>query len=201
MGVEGFDISPEPTERKTNDDGSIVREIWSLPTDEMFLDSFLRDIFEHHWKGLRFGPLIEGAAYEWKCPTAPTKIGLMDGYLTIHFGHGGHFHLCIGENKGSDKFPVSVELRAHRRPSKAQIFRSYGRDGKPVSWGFEMWNGKDEPMISIFFANPFIEDDDTLADEPKWERLAMWRDISSKWLGREAEVIDQEGQGFRATKR
>lgn len=197
MGNEDFEISSEPTETKRNDDGSISREIWSLPADEAFLEAFLRDIFENHWEGIRFGPLIQGAAYEWKCPTAPTKIGLMDGYLTIHFGHGGHFHLCIGENVGSEKFPTPPELRQHRKPSKAQIFRGYGRDGKPVTWGFEMWNGKDEPMISIFFANPFIEDDDTLAEEPKWERLAMWREVSKKWLKRDRETIDEEGAGFR----
>lgn len=189
--------SPEPTETLRAGDGSISRELWRVPTDEQVLEAFLRDIFETHWEGIRFGPLIQGAAYEWKCPSAPTKIDLMDGYLTVHFGRGGHFHLCIGENKGSEAFPTPPELRAHRRPSKAQIFRGYGRDGKPVTWGFEMWNGKDEPMISIFFANPFIDDDDTLANEPRWERLAMWRSIAERWLGRAPEPIDEQGAGFR----
>ncbi|MEM8975524.1 MAG: hypothetical protein AAGD43_25960 [Pseudomonadota bacterium] len=197
--LQGFDISPVPTEVSTKDNGSIERENWSLPTEEAFLEAFLRDIFENHWEGIRFGPLIQGAAYEWKCSSGPTRIGLMDGYLTIHFAHGGHFHLCIGENKGSEEYPTPAELRAHRKPSKAQIFRGYGRDGKPVTWGFEMWNGKEEPMISIFFSNPFIEDDDTLSDEPVWERLSMWREISGKWLGRPPEDIDSEGIGFRGS--
>jgi hypothetical protein len=182
------------------DNGARSREYWELPLNEDFLQAFLRDIFESHWRGIRFGPLIQGAAYEWRCPTEPTQITLSDGYLTVLFGGGGHFHLCIGENKGSERAPTSPELRAHRRPSKAQIFRGFGADGKPVTWGFEMWNGKNEPMISIFFANPFIDDDDSLADEPQWDRLAMWRRVSKTWLGREEEALDAEGRGFRSPK-
>jgi hypothetical protein len=186
----------EPSETIRGEDGAVRREIWKLETKEATLEAFLRDVFETHWSGIRFGPLIEGAAYEWRCPGAPEKIGLLDGYLTVMFGHGGHFHLCIGENRGSDRFPVAPELTRRRQPSKAQLFRGYGPDGKPVSWGFEMWNGAGEPMISIFFANPFIEDDDSLAETPDFSRLATWRAISKRWLGRGPEAIDEEGRGF-----
>ncbi|MFD1704336.1 hypothetical protein ACFSCV_15115 [Methylopila henanensis] len=186
-----------PTETVRGDDGAPKREIWSLPAEEPTLEAFLRDVFENHWRGIRFGPLIEGAAYEWKCPAAPEKIGLTDGYLTVMFGSGGHFHLCIGENRGSERFPVSAELTKRRKPSKAQLFRGYGADGKPVTWGFEMWNGAGEPMISIFFPNPFIEDDDSLAGTPDFSRLATWRAIAKRWLGRPAEAIDEQGRGFR----
>ena len=89
-------------------------------------------------------------------------------------------------------------MKLRRKPSKAQIFRAFARDGKPVSWGFEMWNGAEEPMISIFFPNPFIEADDTLSAVPDFSRLATWRQVASKWLGREPEAIDEEGSGFRA---
>lgn len=188
--------SREPTETIRAEDGTPKREIWALAPEEATLEAFLRDVFENHWDGVRFGPLIEGAAYEWKCPTAPRKIALMDGYLTVMFGDGGHFHLCIGENRGSERFPVSPELTRRRKPSKAQLFRGRGRDGKPVTWGFEMWNGSGEPMISIFFPNPFIEDDDSLAGTPDFSRLATWRAISKRWLGREPEAIDEEGRGF-----
>lgn len=190
-------IAPrEPTETIRGEDGALRREIWAFEPQEAALEAFLRDVFETHWDGIRFGPLIEGAAYEWKCPSAPQKIGLMDGYLTVMFGNGGHFHLCIGENRGSERFPVSAELTRRRKPSKAQLFRGYGRDGGPVTWGFEMWNGAGEPMISIFFPNPFIEDDDSLAKTPDFSRLATWRAISKRWLGREPEAIDEEGRGF-----
>ncbi len=191
-------IGPDPSSVDRKADGSPSREYWELPLDEAFLYVFLRDVFENHWQGLCFGPLIQGAAYELRCPGPPTKISLLDGYLTVMFERGGHFHLCIGENKGSERFPVSAELRAHRRPSKARVFRGFGADGKPVTWGFEMANGKDEPMISIFFPNPFINEDDSLAETPQWSRLETWRTISKTWLRREAETLDSEGKGFRA---
>ena len=143
--------------------------------------------------------MIEGAAYEWRCPSPPTKIGFSDGYLTVHFATGGHFHLCIGENRGHPQNPTPPELTARRKPSKAQLFRGFGRDGKPLSWGFEMWNGAGEPMISVFFPNPFIEDDDALAEVPDFSRLATWRSIAGVWLRRAPEAIDEEGRGFRAS--
>jgi hypothetical protein len=42
--------------------GSPSREVWDLALDEDYLHAFLRDIFEAHWQGIRFGPLIQGAA-------------------------------------------------------------------------------------------------------------------------------------------
>ncbi len=170
--------------------------MWKLPVETEFLRAFLADIFENHWHGIRFGPIIEGAAYEWRCPSAPTRIGYFDGYLTVHFSTGGHFHLCVGENRGSAKFPTPDELLTRRMPSRAQIFRGFGQDGKPLSWGFEMWNGAGEPMISIFFANPFIEDDDSLSPVPDFGRLATWRAIARRWLGRAPEALDAQGKGF-----
>ncbi len=198
MTTSTWTIDPEPSDRHRAADGRVSREVWALPAEEPFLEAFLRDVFETHWQGIRFGPLIEGAAYEWKCPTEPKQIGLMDGYLTVMFGNGGHFHLCIGENRGTADHPTPPELMARRKPSKAQIFRGFGRDGFPVTWGFEMWNGSGEPMISIFFPNPFIEDDDSLSETPDFTRLACWRAIAKRWLGRDPETLDEMGKGFRA---
>ena len=93
-------ISSEPQRIRAEGCGTVEREIWPLPVGEAFLKDFLTDIFENHWQDIRFGPLIQGAAYEWRCPGAPAKLTLFDGYLTITFGSGGHFHLCIGENNG-----------------------------------------------------------------------------------------------------
>ena len=195
MTAARWTITSEP-ETIEDESGRRTREIWPLPLEEAFLETFLRELFEQHADGLVFGPLIQGAAYEFRCPGKPRSVTLFDGYLTIHFGTGGHFHLCIGENKGAPSNPTPPELKAHRRPSKAQLFRGFGRDGKPLSWGFEMWNGKDEPMISIFFPNPFLTDDDRIAEEPDFSRLAVWRSIAKTWLGREPEALDEEGQGF-----
>lgn len=195
MAAANWRIDSEP-QTVRDAEGRRTREVWPLPAEEAFLEPFLRQLFEKHWQGLVFGPLIQGAAYEFRCPSAPRKITLFDGYLTVHFGGGGHFHLCIGENMGSDSNPTPAALRAHRKPSKAQLFRGFGRDGKPLSWGFEMWNGKDEPMISVFFPNPFLTDDDRIADAPDFSRLSVWRAVARTWLGREPEALDEEGRGF-----
>ena len=195
MAEAEWTISGEP-EAVVDADGRKTREVWPLPMEEAFLEAFLRDLFERHWEGLVFGPLIQGAAYEFKCPSKPRSVTLFDGYLTVHYGSGGHFHLCIGENRGPEASPTPPELRAHRKPSKAQLFRGYGRDGKPVTWGFEMWNGKDEPMISIFFPNPFLTDDDQIAEQPDFSRLSVWRSVAKTWLNREPEALDEAGRGF-----
>ena len=59
-----------------------------------------------------------------------------------------------------------------------------------------MKNGAGEPMITIFFATPFVTNAEILEQEPKWERLAMWRDISLKYLHRPAEAFDESGHGY-----
>ena len=171
-------------------------EVWTLPTDEGYLHGLLDDIFRNHWPSIVFGPLIQGAAYEFRCPRAPKSIELFDGYLTVHFG-GGHFHLCIGENLGSESNPTPEDLRKHRRPSRAEFFRGLDRNGAPVNWGFRMFNGKDEPQISIFFPNPFLTDDDGIADSPDWTRLAVWEDVARRYLDRAPDPRDRSGRGFR----
>jgi hypothetical protein len=176
--------------------GMRALQVWPLPRDEAFLQEFLTYVFTNYWDQIVFGPLIEGAAYEMVCPRAPSRISLFDGYLTVAFD-GPHFHLCIGDNKGTPDDPTPDKLRARRKPSRAEIFRRLDKDGAPISWGFEMRNGADEPMISIFFANPFLSAGDKLTPEPLWERLAMWRDLARRYLGREPEAFDQSGRGYR----
>jgi hypothetical protein len=176
--------------------GKRALQTWPLPLDAGFLQEFLTYIFETYWDQIVFGPLIQGAAYEFTCPCAPRNIRLFDGYLTVSFG-GPHFHLCIGENKGTALEPTPEDLKGRRRPSRARIFRRLDREGAPISWGFDMDNGAGEPMISIFFASPFLSAGDKLNDEPQWERLAMWRDIARRYLGRQPEAFDESGHGFR----
>lgn len=188
-------ISKEPQVEKL-EGGDRALQIWPLPTEEAFLEEFLSYVFTTYWDQVVFGPIIEGAAYELTCPSAPTTCRLFDGYLTVSFG-GPHFHLCVGENKGHPREPTPDALKARRKPSKARIFRRLDETGAPISWGFEMWNGWGEPMISIFFASPFLLAGDRLVKEPQWERLAMWRDISQRYLGREPEAFDESGHGYR----
>lgn len=171
-------------------------EVWNLPIEEEYLRAFLEYIFENHWQSIIFGPVIQGAAYEFRCPREPKSIALLDGYLTVHFG-GSHFHLCIGENKGTESNPTPLELREHRRPSRAEVFRGLDRAGAPVTWGFRMFNGRDEPQITIFFPNPFLTDDDGIADSPDWTRLAVWEDIARRYLDRKPDPRDRSGLGFQ----
>lgn len=189
-----YDIASEPIVEKLPG-GERAVQYWALPTDEAFLEEFLTYIFETYWDRIIFGPLIEGAAYEWTCPSPPQKIRLFDGYLTVSFG-GPHFHLCIGENKGPPRDPTPPELKARRMPSKARLFRRIDKHGAPISWGFEMENGAGEPMISIFFASPFLEAGDKIRREPKWEQLTMWRDVAQRYLGRLPEAFDETGYGY-----
>lgn len=175
--------------------GQRALQTWALPTDQEFLQEFLTYVFETYWDQIVFGPMIQGAAYEFTCPCKPERIRLFDGYLTITFG-GPHFHLCIGENKGPPLDRTPEDLKRRRRPSKAWIFRRLDKHGAPLSWGFEMENGAGEPMISIFFASPFLSAGDKLNKEPMWERLVMWRDISKRYLGREPEALDESGKGY-----
>jgi hypothetical protein len=187
---------PKEPHVTTLEGGKRALQVWPLPLDEAFLEEILTYVFTNYWSDIVFGPLIAGAAYEMTCPRPPSRIKLFDGYLTVAFD-GPHFHLCIGDNKGSPGSPTPEALKARRRPSRAEIFRRLDKDGAPISWGFEMHNGAGEPMISIFFASPFLLAGDKLTPEPEWQRLAMWRDIARRYLGREPEVFDESGKGFR----
>jgi hypothetical protein len=184
----------EPTLVKK--DGRVVRHLWDLPLDPDFLERFLTDVFGTYWDRIVFGPLVEGASYEMQCPCAPTRTDLSNGYLTIWFG-GTHFHLCIGDVHSADPArPTTEEWRRERKPAVARLFRMIDSDGAPSSWGFEMRNGRDDSQLAIFFENPFLSRDDGIEDEPHWERLAMWRDISARYLGRPPEAYDESGKGF-----
>jgi hypothetical protein len=178
-------------------DGS-REEIYALPTDTGFLEDILRHLFENHWQSIVFGPLIEGGAYEFRCPCKPRSITLFDGYLTIHFG-GTHFHLCIGENRGSESWPTPADLRRIRRTSRAEIVRGFDADGAPISWQLRLFNGEGTPQLNVFFPNPFLTDEDQLAAEPDWSRLAVWDDIATRYLGRRQaqDPLDRSGRGFR----
>ena len=179
---------------ETSTSGSVT-ELYDLPLDEEYLQELLSYIFETHWEGIVFGPLIQGGAFEIRCPNAPKNISLMDGYLTVHFGRS-HFHLCIGDNWGTGNHPTADELRAHRKPSRAEIFRRLDKDGCGISWGLQMFNGQGEQQISIFFPNPFLTDEDGIAEDPDWSRLSTWEDIGRRYLGRELDAADRSGRGF-----
>ena len=184
---------------KIDSDNGNRQEIYDLPIETDFLEELLRYIFENHWHSIVFGPIIEGGAYEFHCPNEPRSITLFDGYLTVHFG-GTHFHICIGENMGSAFNPTPPALKKIRRTSRAEIVRGFDENGSPIIWQLRLFNGDGTPQLNIFFPNPFLTDEDGIADTPDWSRLDVWDDIAMRYLGRHQlqDPLDRSGQGFRA---
>ena len=133
-----------------------------------------------------------------KAAQAPDRIGMMDGYLTIAFGVP-HFHICIGEHKGTRASPVSPELAHHRRTARAELYRRISRDGTPVSWGLRLLNGKGEQQITVLLPNPFLDrDTDKIRKAPDWSALDLWDRLRAQWLGlNEPDPLDRAGKGFR----
>jgi hypothetical protein len=183
--------------RVTEADGSVL-EIFTLPSDPASLEALLRDLFENHWQEITFGPIIQGAAWEMQAPSAPSHVGMLDGYITIAFG-APHFHLCIGEHKGLGGRPVSEELARHRRTSRAELYRQLDGQGAPVSWGVRLFNGKDEQQITILLPNPFLSPTkENVLKKPDWSRLALWDALRARWLGLATpDPLDRSAAGFR----
>jgi hypothetical protein len=181
----------------TDDDGHVV-DIFPLPTDEATLERVLRDLFETYWDKIVFGPIIQGAAWEYQAPHAPTHVGLLDGYLTVAFG-ASHFHLCIGPTRGASHSPTPPELARHRQCAQAELFRRLDRSGTPASWGLRLWNGHGEQQATIVFPNPFLSADGTkVLRQPDWSRLALWDEMRLRYLGlQDPDPFDRSGTGFR----
>jgi len=177
-------------------DGATV-EIFALPTDEVSLAALLRDLFEHHWDKITFGPLIQGAAWEIRAPHAPTHIGMLDGYLTVAFG-ASHFHLCIGATRGPRHDPTPPSLARHRKTARAELYRRLDRSGAPASWGLRLFNGAGEQQLTILLPNPFLSaEGDKLVQEPDWSRLALWDELRARWTGSAGpDPLDRSGVRF-----
>jgi hypothetical protein len=183
-------------QRLIDEDGAVV-EVFALPIDAASLEELLRDLFQNYWREIVFGPIIQGAAWEMRTDRAPEKIGILDGYLTITFGVP-HFHLCIGEHRGTEDDPVPPALAHHRRTSRAELYRRLGGGGTPVSWGLRLFNGKGEQQITVLLPNPFLDaDTDKILQTPDWSRLALWDRLRARWFGlTEADPADRSGRGF-----
>ena len=194
MASERDEISP-----RVEIDNGLRQEIFPLPTDSDSIEELLRHIFDRHWPSIVFGPIIEGGAYEIRCPCEPRSITLFDGYLTVHFG-ATHFHVCIGENLGSPENPTPPALRRTRRTARMEIVRGFDAEGAPITWQLRLFNGDGTPQLNVFFPNPFLTDADRIADEPDWSRLDVWDDIATRFLGRglAQDPLDRSGRGFRA---
>jgi len=163
-----------------NADGSRT-EYHEVPTDASTLERLMREIFEQHWDDITAGPIVPGAAYELMYSKAP-KVTLSAGYLTVDTGEY-HFHLYLGEPESKAAAATNPELARQRKISRAVFFSETREGGKgclPGSWGFRMWNGLGEQMITIYFPNPYF-DKQGMIKEPQWERLQLWEHMRAQY--------------------
>ncbi len=180
---------------RVDEPGMGVLEVFPLDTSEDFLFGLCKDIFEHYWSSIHFGILIQGAVWEIRAPNAPTRISLYDGYLTADFG-AWHFHVCIGQHKGSRNNPATPELAAWRRTSRAELYRHLDDANAPVGWGLRLFNGKDEQQLTVFLPNPFLSDELKPLPEPDWTRLNLWNHLRQSCLGLEQDPKDRSAKRF-----
>lgn len=169
-------------------------EIFPLAADETTLRTLLTEIFNEHWSAVRFGPLIQGAVFEIAAPQLPRGIGMLDGYLTVDFG-SWHFHLCIGEHRGSPGHPTPPDLARHRQTARAEFYRNV-TGGAPISWAFRMFNGAGEQQMTVMLPNPFLSDEMGILKTPDWTQLAIWDRLRKRYLGLEPELRDRSASAF-----
>ncbi|MEX2148276.1 MAG: hypothetical protein WED01_14805 [Candidatus Rokuibacteriota bacterium] len=134
----------------------------------------LVEIFTDHWAEVFAGPIIEGAAYEIRFPEAP-RLSMLDGYLTVDVG-AWHFHLCVGDHRGAPG-----DLARVRRVARAAFFRTEGGSCVPGSWGVRLWNGRGEQMITVFFPNPYLDEQQHRTREPRWEQTRLWQGLRDRY--------------------
>jgi len=79
------------TPQRVLEPGIGILDLSPRATTEERLYTILRDLFEHHWQDIAFGPLMQGAAWELRTDRPPHKVVLHNGYLTVDFGRM-HMH-------------------------------------------------------------------------------------------------------------
>lgn len=169
-----------------NEPGNGTLEIWQLDTAEESLKKLFTDIFTNWWKEIQYGLLIQGGVLEFEPPCAPTKLGFLDGYLTVEFGHYGHMHLCVGLNKGYHCSPTAPEVAAIRKPSRVELYRKLSAKGEPTFWALRCFNSRlpePEQTLTIYLPNPLLTHDLNYADPPDWQKLRLWNHIRCTYLG------------------
>lgn len=172
-------------------------EIFPIDPQTSILFDLIEDIFTNYWQDIHFGVLIQGAAWEIKAPNAPERVSLLDGYLTVDFG-AWHFHICIGEHKGSKKYPIDPELAVHRRTSRAELYRRLNGTCVPQSWGLRLFNGENEQQMTIFLPNPFLTNEMKVTRHPDWSKLELWDHLRKKYLDLEPDEKDRQNKKFQA---
>ncbi|MBI4398595.1 MAG: hypothetical protein HY586_05670 [Candidatus Omnitrophica bacterium] len=147
------------------------------PLEEARLFELFQELFLKHWRQIVFGPCISGAVFEIRLSSPPKAVTYSDGYLTVDTGPW-HFHLCLGYSKVSAR--ISEELAQQRRVARAAFFESTNKSCVPKSYGFRMWNGAGEQMITLFFPNPYLTEEMKIK-KPDWTRLELWKGMKAKY--------------------
>jgi len=142
------------------------------------VERLMTEVFREHWAAISAGPIVDGAAYEIRFTAAPT-LSMLDGYLTVDTGPW-HFHLCVNDHRGA----ATPELARVRRVARAAFFRTDGGSCVPGAWGLRLWNGRGEQMITVYFPNPWLDDELERLREPRWERTALWDDLRERYARR-----------------
>jgi len=139
------------------------------------VERLMLEVFGEHWAAISAGPIVDGAAYEIRFISAP-KLSMLDGYLTIDTGPW-HFHLCVNDHRGA----ATPELARVRRVARAAFFHTDGGSCVPGAWGLRLWNGRGEQMITVYFPNPWLDDELERVREPRWERTALWEGLRTRY--------------------
>ena len=155
-------------------DGSVTRYD-EVPVGGDTVERLMREVFTEHWAEIFAGPVIEGAAYEIRF-TAPPKVSMLDGYLTVDTGTW-HFHLCVNDHRGAAT-PTQARVR---RVARAAFFHTDGGTCVPGAWGLRLWNGHGEQMITIYFPNPWLDDAGEPCRPPRWEKTALWETLRARY--------------------
>ena len=150
-------------------------EYFELAVSGDTIERLMREIFTDHWAAVTVGPIIQGAAFEIRF-SAPPKITMLDGYLTVDTGLW-HFHLCVNDHRGAP----NAELARIRRVARAAFFRTVGSKCTPVSFGLRLWNGWGEQMITVFFPNPYYDEAFRRLKEPDWEKTRVWEEFRRRY--------------------
>jgi hypothetical protein len=168
-------MSSEGTRSVVREADGSTTEYDDVPVTGNTIERLMTEIFRDHWAEIFAGPIIEGAAYEIRFPTAP-KVSMLDGYLTVDTGPW-HFHLCVNDHRGA---PTREQARV-RRVARAAFFRTDGGTCVPGAWGLRLWNGRDEQMVTVYFPNPWLDDAAERVRSPRWERTALWEDLRRRY--------------------
>jgi hypothetical protein len=165
-----------------NLDGTTTQS-WSM-TDLVGVRTLLEELFTTHWAVLVVGPCIQGAVFEWRF-RAPPAVTYRDGYLTVSEDgeHSPHFHVCVGEHRGTSHHPVPPELAQWRRTGRAEFFRDQDARCTPASWGLRLWNGRDEQQLTVFFPNPHLDPATMRRRRPDWSALDLWMAMRERYAG------------------